>query len=71
MKNSGIKKDTIDKVSGQGQRAWKRLSMLQMTERWEIEPPHKIKALLDEYVIGQDKAKKSCQSLYIITIKGY
>lgn len=27
----------------------------------DIPPPHRIKAMLDEYVIGQDRAKKSCR----------
>jgi ATP-dependent Clp protease ATP-binding subunit ClpX len=58
MKNSGIKKDTIDKVSGQGPKSMEKAIHVTNDGKVEIEPPHKIKALLDEYVIGQDKAKK-------------
>ena len=34
----------------------------------DIPAPHQIKAMLDEYVIGQDYAKKLCLLLYTIII---
>lgn len=37
------------------------------TEEKPIPKPHEIKAYLDEYIVGQDDAKKFVQSLYITT----
>lgn len=34
----------------------------------KLPTPHELRAHLDDYVIGQDKAKKCCRLRYIITI---
>ncbi len=56
--------------AGGGREGKEKERSLNMIKVLFFPAPHKIKASLDEYVVGQEQAKKVCRLLSIITTSG-